>query len=95
VLTAIRLALHGRGVAVVTETLNSNSLNVLSGLCLPTLILGLGSVAASTSLSAWWLFGLTLLAVGLTYIRGGLHRLGGIVIVALYIIYVATVIFGF
>ena len=94
VLTAIRLALRGRGVAVVTETLNSNSLNVLSGLCLPTLILGLGTVATTTSLSAWWLLGMTVLAVGLTFIREGLHRLGGIAIIVLYIVYVVTVIFG-
>src|SRR5207244_7118916 len=35
VLAAIRLALHGRGAACVSESLNSNNANILVGLCIP------------------------------------------------------------
>jgi cation:H+ antiporter len=37
---AMQLARRGRGTAVVSETLNSNSLNVIFGLCLPAALLG-------------------------------------------------------
>src|SRR5438093_6770330 len=58
-LTAVRLALHGRGAAVVSEALNSNSLNVVAGLALPALVLALGSTSSLETLAVWWLVGMT------------------------------------
>ena len=42
-LTAVRLALHGRGSATVSEAFNSNSLNVLAGIAIPALFFALGA----------------------------------------------------
>jgi cation:H+ antiporter len=90
-LTAVRLALHGRGSAVVSESFNSNSLNALAGVALPALVLSLGSASGLVTFSVWWLVGMTAVAVLLTYAGRGLRRLEGAVIVALYVAFVAVI----
>ena len=50
-LTAVRLALHGRGAAVASEALNSNSLNLLGGLALPALAVTLGAASGVETFS--------------------------------------------
>src|SRR5262249_11856437 len=62
-IAAVRLALHGRGAACVSESLNSNNANVVVGLCVPALILGLGSASGVQTFAAWWMVGMTLIAV--------------------------------
>jgi Ca2+/Na+ antiporter len=42
VIIAIKLALDGRGIAVMSESLNSININILFGICVPSTILGLG-----------------------------------------------------
>ncbi len=83
-LTAVRLALHKRGSAVASEALNSNSLNVLAGLALPALVVSLGPATGLERFSVWWLVGMTIFAVTLTYVRRGLHRMDGAAIILLY-----------
>ena len=92
VLAALHLARAGRGSAVVSESLNSNALNVLAGLCLPALLIGLGPVNGRTELAAWWLLGLTAVVVALTYRGGGLRRAEGAVVIALYLAFVGVVL---
>lgn len=91
-LTGISLARHHRGAAVVSETLNSNTLNVLSGVALPALVFGLDRMTSQTLLSIWWLLGMTLLATGLTYRRGGLLRREGVLVVVAYLLFVGVVV---
>ena len=90
-LTAVRLALHGRGAAVASEALNSNSLNLLGGLALPALAVTLGAASGVETFSIWWLVGMTIFAVALTYARRGLRRLDGAAIVLLYFVFVAVI----
>jgi cation:H+ antiporter len=90
-MTAVRLALHGRGSAVVSESLNSNSFNVLAGIALPGLVLTLGSASGLVTFSVWWLVGMTAVAVVLTYAREGLRRTEGAIIVALYVAFAAVI----
>jgi cation:H+ antiporter len=90
-MTAVRLALHGRGAAVVSESLNSNSLNVFAGIALPGIALTLGSASGLVTFSVWWLVGMTAVAVVLTYAREGLRRTEGAVIVALYVAFAAVI----
>ena len=59
---AVRLARQGRGSAVVSETFNSNSLNLIAGAYLPTLFVTMGPLSGSSRLVLWWLLGGTLLA---------------------------------
>ena len=89
-LTAVRLALHGRGAATVSEALNSNSLNVLAGIALPALAISLGPASGLVTFSVWWLVGMTIVAIALTYTEGGLRRAEGGVIVGLYVAFAAV-----
>ena len=90
-LTAVRLALHGRGAAVVSEAFNSNSLNVLAGIALPALAISLGKPSGLATFSVWWLVGMTVFAVLFTYARQGLRRPDGLLIILLYVVFVAVV----
>jgi len=84
-LTAVRLALHGRGAAVVSEAFNSNSLNVVAGLAFPGLVLALGATSGLEQFAVWWLLGMTAFAVVLTYAEHGLRRPAGATVVVLYV----------
>jgi Ca2+/Na+ antiporter len=89
---AVRLALHGRGSAVVSESLNSNTLNVLCGIVIPVLILGREPLSPLNYLAVWWLLGLTFLTLALTYIGGGLRRWEGMAVIAAYVAFVLVVL---
>ena len=91
-LAAVRLALHGRGAAVVSEAFNSNTMNIIAGLCIPAAILGLDANGGLGSLTAWWALGMTLLAAGMLYRRRGLSVEQGWLIMATYAVFVALVI---
>ena len=91
VLTAVRLALHGRGAATVSEAFNSNTLNILAGIAIPSLVLALGTASGVEVFSVWWLVGMTLVAVALAYSGGGLRRFEGAVVVALYVVFAAVI----
>ena len=83
-IAAVRLALHGRGAACVSESFNSNNANILVGLCVPAVILGIGSVTGIEIFAALWMVGMTAVAVALGF-GGGLTRREGAAIVALYV----------
>lgn len=84
VVAAIRLAVQGRGAAVVSETFNSNSLNLLAGAYLPTLFLPVKAIAPTARLALWCLLGTTALAALLFLRNGRIGRIGGAVLVAAY-----------
>ena len=93
VIAAVRLARRQRGTAVVSEALNSNTLNLLAGVCLPALVLGLGNLSPQTLLGMWWLVGMTAVTVALTRFQEHLGRLGGACLIGLYLIFVGLTIF--
>jgi cation:H+ antiporter len=90
-LAAVRLALHGRGAACVSESFNSNNANIAVGLCLPALVLGIGSPAGLQRFSAAAMVAMTLVATVLAYGGGGLTRREGAAIIALYAVFVVIV----
>lgn len=85
---AVRLAVQGRGAAVVSETMNSNTINILAGVGLPALIFGAG--AGQGIFEVAWLLGMTLVALALLARRDGLTRVGAIAIIVLYVLFVAV-----
>lgn len=91
-LTAVRLALHGRGAATVSEAFNSNSLNVIAGIAVPALILSLGTASGLVTFSVWWLLGMTAVAVVLCYAGEGLERAEGVLIIALYVAFAVVIV---
>lgn len=88
---AVRLARLRRGAAVVSEGLNSNTLNLVAGLCLPALVVGVPLATTGTLITVGALAGMTLLAVGLAVAGSGLSRAGGVVVLAVYFGYVAAI----
>ncbi|MGH9129175.1 MAG: sodium:calcium antiporter [Acidimicrobiales bacterium] len=94
VLGAVRLARRARGSAVVSEALNSNTLNLLVGVTLPALIVGVGAPSAQARLSVLWLLGITVVTVVLTGLRGGLRRLEGVAVIVAYLVFVVVLVVG-
>jgi cation:H+ antiporter len=91
VLAAVRLALHGRGAACVSESLNSNNANIVVGLCIPALVLGLGEASGVATFAAIAMVVMTVLGVALGF-GGGLTRREGAAIIALYAAFVAVLV---
>jgi cation:H+ antiporter len=88
--TAARLAFQRRGAAVVSETLNSNTTNLVFGIAVPALFVSLGSTAALTVFDLGWLLLMTLVAIALFARRGGVTRSGGVAILLLYAVFVTV-----
>jgi cation:H+ antiporter len=89
---AVHLARQGRGAAAFSTALNSNSLNVLAGLLIPGVVLGLSAPSTSGTVTAGWYVGLTTLTLLLAYLRNGLGRLAGWGIVVGYALFVALLV---
>jgi len=89
---AVRLAMEGRGAVVVSEALNSNTLNLMVGIACPALAMGLGSPTRFAVLGLWWLVASTVLALALMLRGGRLGRREGIVVVVVWAAFAAVTI---
>jgi cation:H+ antiporter len=93
---AVYLASHGRGAATLSTALNSNGLNVILGLLLPSALLGLRPTSAQAVQVAVWYAGLTLAALALAWWHKGLSRRQGAAIIVAYAVFtVSLVITGY
>jgi cation:H+ antiporter len=92
VIAAVQLAREGRGAAVVSESLNSNTLNILAGLCLPAVLLGLTPVSGLVEFAVFWLLTMKLVALAAASRKAGLQRSGGVLLVALYLVFAVVVL---
>jgi cation:H+ antiporter len=92
VIAAVRLAREGRGAAVVSESLNSNTINILAGVCLPALLIGFAPPSPQVIFAALWLLCMKLVAIAAASHRHGLHRAGGAVLVVLYLFFAAVLV---
>ena len=91
----VYLALRGRGAAVLSTSLNSNSINVIAGLLIPTTILGIGPASAPTTYVAAAALLMTLFTLAVCHARAGITRRGGWLIVAFYAAFVAVLLTAF
>jgi cation:H+ antiporter len=89
---AVGLARDGRGAAVVSEALNSNTLNIFVGLCLPALLIGFTAPSPRIIFAAIWLIGMKSVALIAASHRRGLHRIGGAILVGLYAIFAVVIV---
>jgi len=88
--TGVRFGLQRRGSALMSETLNSNSINIVAGLAIPA---ALGTLAAFSGLAIFdvaWLIGMTVAAVVLFGKRGGAGRGAGAFLIVLYAIFLVV-----
>ncbi len=84
-ITALRLARQDQGAAVVSETYNSNSLNLMFGAFLPSFFLPLTVISPIGRFAMWWMAGATLLSAALLLRSERIGRLGGLALVASWI----------
>jgi cation:H+ antiporter len=89
---AVHLARLGRGAAALSTSLNSNNFNVLGGLLVPGVAVGLSEPSISGTLTAGWYGGMTALVLALAYRGRGLGRSDGWIIIAGYAAFVTLLI---
>ncbi len=91
---AVYLALRGRGAAVLSTALNSNAINVLAGLLIPTSILGAGVPSGQTTFVAASYAAMTVLALACAYAARGLRRSAGALIIVVYLAFACALVIG-
>ena len=92
--TGVRFGLQGRGSALASEALNSNSINLVAGLALPV---ALGSLTTFSGLEVFdlgWLFAMTTAALILIGRRSGAGRTGGAFLISLYAAFLVVQVAG-
>ena len=89
-LTGVRLGRARRGAALVTETLNSNTINLVAGVALPSLFVTLTAKSGKDQLDLALLAVAMVATVALLAPRKGMGRAGAAVIVTLYAAFVAV-----
>jgi cation:H+ antiporter len=87
-LTGVRLGLSNRGAALVSEAMNSNTINLVAGVAVPALFVTLTAHSATDKLDLALLAALTVATLAFLGNRRGMGRLGGATVVALYALFV-------
>lgn len=88
--TAVRLGLAGRGSALVSETFSSNTINLVGGVIIPALVVGLSARSSLDEFDMAWVLAMTLLTTGMLARRGGLRRGGAVLLVVLYLVFIGA-----
>jgi cation:H+ antiporter len=88
--TGVRFGLQQRGSALMSETLNSNSINVVAGLAVPAALGSLGAFSGLAIFDVAWLLGMTAVALVLFGRREGAGRSAGVLLIALYAVFLAV-----
>jgi cation:H+ antiporter len=88
----VYLAARGRAAACLSTALNSNAINVLAGLLIPTTILGLAPTSTTTTFIAACYLAMTALVLATCYVRRGLSRGVGATIVAAYVAFAVVLV---
>jgi cation:H+ antiporter len=88
--TGIRLGLARRGAALVSETMNSNTINLVGGLAIPALFVTVAGGSGLERADAVWLIAATALALAVLAPRRGMGRAGGMLLVASWIAFAAV-----
>jgi cation:H+ antiporter len=88
--TAVRLGRAGRSSALVSETLNSNTINLLGGVILPSLFVSLASGGRGVGADVAAVVALTVACLVMIGRREGAGRPAGCAIVAGYLLYIGS-----
>jgi cation:H+ antiporter len=87
-LTGVRLGLAERGEALLSEALNSNTINLVAGIAAPALFVTLAAHSTTDRIDLALLAAITVVTLTLLATRRGMRRLGGATVLALYIVFV-------
>ena len=88
--TGVRFGLQQRGSALISETLNSNSINIVVGLAIPAALGVFGAFPGLAVFDLAWLFGMTAAALVLFGRRNGAGRSAGAFLILLYAVFLAV-----
>jgi cation:H+ antiporter len=88
----VYLATRGRAAAVLSTSFNSNAINVLAGLLIPTTLLGIGAPSAQTTFVTASYLAMTVVVIGSAYANRGLRRSTGAAIVAGYLVFAGVLV---
>jgi cation:H+ antiporter len=88
--TGVRFGLQRRGSALMSETLNSNSINIVFGLAVPVALGTLGAFSGLAIFDLAWLVGMTAAALVLFGKRGGGRRGAGAFLIVLYAVFLVV-----
>jgi cation:H+ antiporter len=88
--TGVRFGLQQRGSALISETLNSNAINIVFGLALPAALGAFGAFSGLAIFDLAWLFGMTAAALVLFGKRDGAGRSAGAFLILLYAVFLAV-----
>jgi cation:H+ antiporter len=88
--TGVRFGLQQRGSALISETLNSNTINIVAGLALPAALGVFGAFSGLAIFDLAWLFGMTAVALVLFGRRDGAGRSAGAFLILLYGVFLAV-----
>lgn len=88
----VYLARRGRSAALLSEAFNSNALNILAGLLIPSVIFGAGAVTSAGTLTAAWALGLTAVVVAAGLVLGRFTPVAGTALIGLYLAF-AVILF--
>ena len=91
---AVYLARHGKGAAMFSEALNSNTINVVGGLVLPAVLggLALGNLGRGSVFSGAAYAGMTALAGSFAFAGRGVNRTAAGALVAAYAGFLVTLV---
>ncbi len=92
--TGVRLGLARRGAALVSEALNSNTINLAGGVMIPALFVATGNSSSTGRIALAWLLGMTCVCLLCLARRGGAGRGAGSALVLLYAGFVVLQITG-
>lgn len=87
--TGIRLGLARRGAALVGETFNSNTINLVGGVIAPALVTTVLVTSTAAKLQVLWLIAMTAVCLALLARGDGGGRRGAAVVIAMYAGFVA------
>ena len=75
---------------MVSATVNSNTINLVVGLALPALVIGMGGAARGVGVELGWLLGMTVIGLLLLLPAKGMTRMGGAAMIVLYLLFVVV-----
>jgi cation:H+ antiporter len=92
--TGVRLGLARRGAALVSETFNSNTINLAGGVMVPALFVAVASASSIERVNLAWLLGMTCVSLLCLARPRGAGRRAGALLVLLYVGFVVLQLTG-
>lgn len=94
--TGVRLGRARRGAALVSETMNSNTINLVGGVALPAVVVGFGAhFSGLVEADLIWLVAATATAIAFLARPSGMRRIGGMLLVVSWLAFaVVQGVFG-